>query len=88
LDKDWLIIKKRKLDDDNESSVAGNSTGSITRSTDSVSSETALRQYNKDSLSFGFISYVEKQPRPTGVICREKLANEAMVPSKLKNIFT
>jgi hypothetical protein len=50
---DRFIIKKRKSDDDNESSVAGTSSGSITHSAVSVSSKTAVRQYNEDYLSLG-----------------------------------
>jgi hypothetical protein len=44
------------LDDDNESSAAGTSSGIITHSTVSVSSKTVARQYNKNEISFGFIS--------------------------------
>jgi hypothetical protein len=62
---DRFIIKNPKLDDDNESSVAGTSFGSITHSTVSVSSKTAVRQYNEDYLSFGIISCGEEQPRPS-----------------------
>jgi hypothetical protein len=43
-----------------------------------------VRQYNEDYMSFEFISSGEKQPRPKCVVCGEKLANQAMVPSKLK----
>jgi hypothetical protein len=75
-------LKKRKLDDDNESSVAGTSSGSITHSAVSVSSKTAVR--NENYLSFGFISSGEEQPRLKCVVCGEKLANQAMVPSKPK----
>jgi hypothetical protein len=35
-------------------------------------------------LSFGFISSGEEQPYPKCVVCGEKMANQAMVPSKLK----
>jgi hypothetical protein len=75
-----FIIKKHKLDDDNESSVASTYSGSITYSAVSVSSKTINEEY----LSFGFISYGEEQPRPWCVLCGEKLANQDMVPSKLK----
>jgi hypothetical protein len=37
-----------KVYDDNESSVAGSSSGSITHSTISASSKTAVRQYNEE----------------------------------------
>jgi transposase len=51
---------------------------------DSVSSKTAVRQYAEDYLSFGFISSGEEErPRPK-CVRGEKLANQAMVPSKLK----
>jgi hypothetical protein len=55
----------------------------MTHSTVSVSSKTVMRQYNEDYTSFGFISPGEKQPRPNE-FCGEKMANRAMVPSKLK----
>jgi hypothetical protein len=41
---DRFTIKKRKLDDDNESSVAGTSSDSITHRTVSVIPKTAVRQ--------------------------------------------
>jgi hypothetical protein len=41
---DGFIIKKHKLDDDNELSVAGTTAGSITHSTVSVSSKTVVHQ--------------------------------------------
>jgi hypothetical protein len=81
---DRFTIKKRKLDD-NESSVAGTSSGSITHRTVSVIPKTVVRQYNEDYyLSFGFISSGEEQPRPKCVLCDVNLANQAMVPSELK----
>jgi hypothetical protein len=85
-----FIVNKRKLDDDNESSVAGTSSGSISHSTVSVSSKTVARQYNEDYLSLGFISSGEEQPRTARkcVVCGEKVANQAMVPSELKSTFT
>jgi hypothetical protein len=43
-----FIIKKRVLDDDNESIVAGTSFGSITHSTVSVSYKRVVSQYNED----------------------------------------
>jgi hypothetical protein len=43
---DGFIIKKRKVDDDNESSVDGTSSGSITYSRVSVISKIAVHQYN------------------------------------------
>jgi hypothetical protein len=66
---DKFIIIKRKLDDDNESSMAGVTSARITQSTVSVSSETVVGRYNEDYLSFGFISSVEEQPRPQCAIC-------------------
>ena len=82
---DRFVIKKRKLEnDDNEGSVAGTSSGSMTHRTGSVTSKSVVRQYKEDYLSFGFISSGEEQPRPKCVVCGEKLANQAMVPSKLK----
>jgi hypothetical protein len=84
LDIDRFIIKECKLDDDNESNVAGTSSSSITHSTVSVSSKTVVHRYNEDSFSFGFISSGEEQPRPKCVVCGEKLANQAVVPSKSK----
>jgi hypothetical protein len=76
-----------KLDD--ESSVAVASSGRSTQSTVSVSSETAMRQYNEDYLSFGFISSGEEQPRPKCIVCSDKLVNETVVLSKLKrNLHT
>jgi hypothetical protein len=47
---DKFVIKKRKLDDDNESTVAGTTSGSITHSTVSVRFKTVLRQCNEDYL--------------------------------------
>jgi hypothetical protein len=82
--KDRCIIKKRKLDDDNESSVAGTSSGSSTHSRVSVSSESFARQYIKDYLTFGFISSREEQSRPTCVVSGENLENQAILSSKLK----
>jgi hypothetical protein len=35
-------------------------------------------------LSFGFISFGQEQPCPKCIVCGQKLAKEAMVPSKLK----
>jgi hypothetical protein len=81
---DGFIIKKRKVDDDNESSVDGTSSGSVTYSKVSVISKTVVHQYNEDYLSFVFISSGEEQPSPKCVVCVENLANQAMVPSKLK----
>jgi hypothetical protein len=43
---DRFVIRKRKLDDDNEPSVAGTSSGSTTHITVGVSSETVVRRYN------------------------------------------
>jgi hypothetical protein len=59
---DRFIIKKCKLDDDNEASVTGTSSGSIMHT--AVSFKTAVCQYNEDYLSFGFISSREEQPNP------------------------
>jgi hypothetical protein len=84
LDIDRFIIKNSKLDDDNEFSVAGTSSGSITHSAVSISSKTTVRQYIEDYLSLRFISFGEKHSHPMCVVCGEKLANQAMVPSKLK----
>jgi hypothetical protein len=81
---DGFIIKKRKLDDDNESSVADNNAGRIPYSTVSVSSKTIVHQNNEDYLSFIFISSREEQSHPKCVVCGEKLANQVMVPSELK----
>jgi hypothetical protein len=58
-----FIIKKRKSGDENESSVPGTSSGSITRVTVSVISKSFVRRYNEEYLSFGFISSGEEQPR-------------------------
>jgi hypothetical protein len=44
-------------------------------------------QYKEEYL-FRFISSGEEQPCPKCVVCGEKLENQAMVPSKLKNTFT
>jgi hypothetical protein len=60
-----FIIKKRKLDDDTESGVAGTSFESITHS---VSSKIVVHQYKEHYLSFGFISSGEEQPRPKCVV--------------------
>jgi hypothetical protein len=43
---DRFMVKNVKLDDCNESSVAGTSSGSITHSTVSGSSKTVVYQYN------------------------------------------
>jgi hypothetical protein len=75
---------KSKSDDDNESIVAGISPGSITHSTVSVRSTTIMRQNNDDYLSFGLISSGEEQSLPKCMVCSEKQANQAVVPSKLK----
>jgi hypothetical protein len=85
---DRFIINKRTLDDDIEPSVTDTSSGSITHSTVTVSSKHVLHQYNEHYLSFGFISSSEEQPHPKCVVCSEKLANQAMVPSKLKSLHT
>lgn len=61
---DRFIITKCKLHDDNESSMVGTSSGSITHTIVSVSYKTADRQYNEDYLSFGFISPGGEQPCP------------------------
>lgn len=59
---DRFKIKRHKIDDDNESSVGGTSSGSIIRNTASVRSKTIIWQYNEDYLSFRLISYGEEQP--------------------------
>jgi hypothetical protein len=65
--------------------VAGTSSGSIIRSTVSVSFKTVLHRYNEDYLlSSAFFSCGEEQPCRKCVVCGKKLANQAMVPSKLK----
>jgi hypothetical protein len=51
---DRFIIRKHKLDDDNESSVAGSSSGSITHYTVCVGSKTVVPPYNAHYLPFGF----------------------------------
>jgi hypothetical protein len=48
-----------------------------------LTSKIVVRRYN-EYLSFGFISSGEEEPRPTCVVCGKKLANQAMVQSKLK----
>jgi hypothetical protein len=48
------------------------------------SSKTVVRQYNKDWLSFGFISSEEEQPRPNCVVRGQKLANRVTVPASHK----
>ena len=81
---DRFVIKKRKLEtDDDEGSVAGTSSSSKTQRTGSLASKSVVRQYKEDYLSFGLISSGE-EPRPKCVVCGEKLANQAMVPIKLK----
>jgi hypothetical protein len=60
---DRFIIKKRKLDDDKDSSVAGSSSGNMTHNTASVRSGTAVRQYIEYHLFFGLISSGKEQPR-------------------------
>jgi CCR4-NOT transcriptional regulation complex NOT5 subunit len=82
LDTDRFIIKEYKLGDDNESSVAGTSSGSITHSTVSVSSKTIVHQYNEDSLSFGFISSGEEQPRPWYTVGRKMSEQESGAADK------
>jgi hypothetical protein len=57
---DRFILKKRKLDDDNELSLAGTSSGTITHSTVSVSSKISMCQYNEDYLSLRLISSGEE----------------------------
>jgi hypothetical protein len=65
--------------------VAGTGSGSITSNTVTVSSKTIVLQYNEDYLLFlEFFSFGEQQPRPKCVLYGEKLATQAMVPSKLK----
>jgi hypothetical protein len=56
----------------------------ITHNRVSVSSKTVVLQYNADYVSFGFNPSGAEQPHPKCVDCGEKLANQAMVPSKLK----
>jgi hypothetical protein len=79
-----FAIKKHKLDDNYELSVAGTSSGSITHSTVNVSFKIFVRQYNEDNLLFGLISSGEEQPRTKCVVCDDKLENQAMFPGKLK----
>jgi hypothetical protein len=52
VDVDRFIIEKRKLDDDNESSVAGTSSGSVTHCTVHVTSKIVTHHYNEDYFSF------------------------------------
>jgi hypothetical protein len=49
-----------------------------------LSSKTVAWQYNEDYSSIRFISSGEEQPRFKCAVCVEKLANQAMVPSKLQ----
>ena len=46
----------------------------------SVTSKSVVRQYQENYLSFASISSAEER-RPLCVVCGEKLANQAMVPS-------
>jgi hypothetical protein len=43
-----------------------------------------MQHYIEDYLSFRLILSGEEQPHPKCVVCCEKLANQAMVPGKLK----
>jgi hypothetical protein len=46
-----------------------------------VTSSVAMRQYNEDDLSFGFLS------RPQCVVCREKLANQTKTCLRVRHSF-
>ena len=64
--------------------MADSSSGGKALRTGRFTSKLVVRQYKEDYLSFEFISYGEEEPRPMCVVCGEKLANQALVSSKLK----
>lgn len=72
---DKFIINKRRIEDDENSSVVINST----------KKSKIIRKYDDNYLSFGFFwTGNEEEPLPLCVVCGEKLSNSSMVPSKLK----
>jgi hypothetical protein len=82
LDIDRFIINKRKLADENKSSVAGTSSG-ISHIVQFVLVLKLLCASIMKTIVLRFGSSGE-ETRPKCVVCGEKLANQAMVPSKLK----
>ena len=96
----FIISKKRKAGDDevhNEQNVAlvvETEEESTVDSSTSVGKKctgkiTKPRLYNKDYIKLGFtFSGNENNPCPLCLVCGDTLANESMVPNKLKRHFT
>jgi hypothetical protein len=59
----------------------------LAHSTVTVSSKTAVRQYNEYELPFGFSPSGEEQPCPKCVVCCEKPAKQTTTSLRVRDTF-
>lgn len=98
---DKFLVKKRKADEDNCESQHNEvvPTNEITQESNVESSELLAKKcvgksskprlYSEEYMKLGFTFSGDKiNPRPQCLVCGDVLANESMVPNKLKRHFT